>query len=462
MTSPRPFPYTRVCVFGAARSGVGAMSLLRHHDVEVVLVDERPAMEFRSLIRRLRRQYVTYYFGALPGQSDDVLRGCQAIILSPGIRLDHPLVLEAMEREMPVISEVELASYFAQAPIAAITGTNGKTTTTTLAGQMVTDAGINAVVAGNIGRAFSDAVLSSEDENRKTVLVTEVSSFQLESIEDFRPHIATILNVTRDHMDRYPSMADYIEAKYRITLNQEEDDYLILNADDPLTMKAAEETLAQVYTFSAEKEVEQGAYVKDGRIYLKENGEVIPFCNVSDVPIPGAHNVENTLAALILSRCLGISADSLRKTLRKFKGVEHRIEFVAQSNEGIMYYNDSKATNIDSLEKALLSFEKPVILVAGGKDKQAAFERLNSLVKDRVKGLVLIGEAGPVMKRAWGQLAETRDAKTMEEAVKVAAGMAGAGDVVLLSPACASFDMFKDYEERGRTFKRCVRNQLGL
>jgi UDP-N-acetylmuramoylalanine--D-glutamate ligase len=459
MTRIRPFPYNRVCVFGAARSGVGAMHLLRHHNIEVTLVDERPAMEFRSLIRRLRRSYVTAYFGPI---KEDVLRGCQAVVLSPGIPLTHPMVQQAMDRDLPIISEVELASYFACAPIVAITGTNGKTTTTTLTGQMVTDAGINAVVSGNIGRAFSDAVLSSQDESRRTVLVTEVSSFQLESIEEFHPHVAVILNITRDHMDRYNSMREYIDAKFRITLNQTDDDFLILNQDDPLTMKCAEETSAEVYTISMSEEVEQGAFVSDGRIYLKEDDKVIPFCNVEDIPIPGAHNVQNTLASLVICRRVGIEADVLRKTLLKFKGVEHRIEFVAQSPDGVRYYNDSKATNVDSLEKALLSFDKPVVLVAGGKDKQSAYDRLNSLVKERVKGLVLIGEAKPLIKRAWGHLVETREAGSMEEAVKVASAMSRSGDVVLLSPACASFDMFKDYEDRGRQFKRCVRTQLGL
>ncbi|HNM45991.1 MAG TPA: UDP-N-acetylmuramoyl-L-alanine--D-glutamate ligase [Candidatus Sumerlaeota bacterium] len=460
MTKIRPFPYSRVCVFGAARSGVGAMHLLRHHNIEVTLVDERPAMEFRSLIRRLRRSYVTAHFGPI---KEDVLRGCQAIVLSPGIPLTHPLVQQAMDRDLPIISEVELASYFACAPIVAITGTNGKTTTTTLTGQMVTDAGINAVVSGNIGRAFSDAVLSSQDESRKTVLVTEVSSFQLESIEEFHPHVALILNITRDHMDRYSSMRDYIEAKYRVTLNQTEDDFLVLNADDPLTMKCAEESSAQILTFSMTKEVEEGAFVADGRIYLKEDGKVTPFCNVEDIPIPGAHNVQNTLASLVICRALGIQADTLRKTLLKFKGVEHRIELVEKSKTGVAYYNDSKATNVDSLEKALLSFEnKPVILIAGGKDKQSAYDRLNSLVKERVKALILLGEAKPLIKKAWGNLVETKEAATMEEAVKIATGISRPGDVVLLSPACASFDMFKDYEDRGRVFKRCVRNQLGL
>jgi UDP-N-acetylmuramoylalanine--D-glutamate ligase len=455
----RVFPYSRVCVFGAARSGVGAMSLLRHHNVEVTLVDERPAKDFRSLVRMLKRKHVTSYFGAA---KTEVLRGCEAIVVSPGIRLDHPLIQAAQERELPVISEVELASFFAKSPIIAITGTNGKTTTTTLTAQMVHDAGYNAVAAGNIGRAFSDAVVSSQDDTRPTILVTEVSSFQLESIEEFHPRVAVILNITRDHMDRYDSMRDYIEAKFRITLNQDENDYLVLNADDPIVMRVAEQTSARIRTFSLEKEVESGAYQKDGRIYLKENGESILFCSVDDIPIPGQHNVQNTLASLVMCRSIGIEIDSLRRTLQKFKGVEHRIEFVAQSADGVKFYNDSKATNVDSLEKALLSFDKPVILVAGGKDKQSAYDRLNSLIKERVKGLVLIGEARPLIKKAWGGLVETREAGSMEEAVKQSIAMAKPGDIVLLSPACASFDMFKDFEDRGCVFKRCVRTQLGI
>lgn len=455
------FPYKRVCVFGAARSGVGAMHLLRHHNVEVVLVDEKPAMEFRSLIRRIRRLYVTAHFG-FNNSSEDVLRGCQAIVVSPGIPLTHALIQRAIQRDIPVISEVELAYYFAKSPIIAITGTNGKTTSTILAGQMVADSGINAVVSGNIGRAFSDGVLSTLDETRRTVLVTEISSFQLESIESFRPQVASILNITRDHMDRYSSMRDYVEAKFRITLNQTDEDFLILNQDDPLVMKCAEESAAQIKTFSLTKEVEDGAFLRDNTIYLKEDGVATAFCNVDDVPMPGKHNVENTLASLVMTRSIGINTDSLRKTLNKFKGVEHRIEPVAKSVDGVEYFNDSKATNVDSLEKALLSFEKPIILIAGGKDKKSAYERLNSLVKERVKGLVLIGEATPLIRKAWGSLTDTREATSMEEAVRIAGTMAKAGDVVLLSPACASFDMYKDFEDRGRVFKRAVRAHLGL
>jgi UDP-N-acetylmuramoylalanine--D-glutamate ligase len=323
---------------------------------------------------------------------------------------------------------------------------------------MLTDAGKNAVVSGNIGRAFSDAVLASQDNSRDTVLVTEVSSFQLESIEEFHPHVAAVLNISRAHEDRYPDMRDYVEAKYKITYNQDEDDFLILNADDPLCVKAAEDSLAEIWSFSMKKKVKQGTYVEGNQIFLVEEGETIPVCTLKDVPIPGMHNVENTLAAIILGRRMGAPLDSIVATLRKFKGVEHRIEYVGESKTGIRYYNDSKATNIDSLEKALLSFEQPVVLVAGGKDRAASYERLNSLVRDRVKGLVVIGETAPLIKKHWGTLVQTcTDAKDMDDAVKVATNLAGNGDVVLLSPACASWDMFKDYEDRGRAFKRSVR-----
>ncbi|MDX2176220.1 MAG: UDP-N-acetylmuramoyl-L-alanine--D-glutamate ligase [Candidatus Sumerlaeia bacterium] len=454
------FPFRRVCVFGAARSGVAAMHLLRHHNIEVTLVDERPAKEFRSLIRRIRRLYVTAHFGDL---SPKMLAGCEAIVLSPGIRLDHPFVEAALERDLPVISEVELASYFARSPIVAITGTNGKTTTTILTGQMVADSGVNAVVSGNIGRAFSDGVLSTLDETRESVLVTEVSSFQLESIETFRPRIAAILNITRDHMDRYPSMREYVEAKFQITRNQTAEDSLILNQDDPLVMKLAEETEAQVFTFSMSgNKVKQGAFLEGDRLYLKVGGEITPVCNVSEIPLPGRHNVENTLASLLMATRAGVSVDSIRGTLHKFKGVEHRIEFVAATKENVRFYNDSKATNVDSLEKALMAFDRPIVLLAGGRDKASAYDRLNHLIKEKVRGLVLIGEAAPLIEKHWGALVPTRRAKDMDEAVKSAAGLAQPGDVVLLSPACASFDMFRDFEDRGASFKRSVRNHLGL
>lgn len=456
-TEKHQFPYSRVCVFGAARSGVGAMGLLRHHGIEVVLCDEKEAKEFRSLIRRLRRAHVTYYFGKF---DETVLDHCEALVISPGIPMEHWLGQAAINRHLPIISEVELASYFTDTSICAITGTNGKTTTTSLVGQMLTDAGKNAVVSGNIGKAFSEGVLGSLDTSRDTVLVTEVSSFQLEGIDNFHPHVAAILNITRDHEDRYPDMRDYVDAKMRITYNQTEDDHLILNADDPLCVKAAEDTEAQVWWFSMSKKVSQGAYVQDDQIFLVEDGERLPVCSVKDVPLPGRHNVENTLAALLLGRRMGAPLDSLLRTLAKFKGVEHRIEFVGKSRKGVQYYNDSKATNIDSLEKALLSFDKKVVLVAGGRPRNNSFDRLNSLIRSKVKKLVLIGESAPLIKKTWGPLVETLEAKDMKEAVKLATEEAEDGDIVLLSPACASWDMFADFEERGRVFKASARDHM--
>jgi UDP-N-acetylmuramoylalanine--D-glutamate ligase len=448
------FNHKRVCVFGAARSGVGAMSLLRHHDIEVVLVDEKPAMEFRSLIRRLNRQFVTFYFNQF---GPDVLDNCDAMVVSPGIPLEHWLNQEAINRHIPIYSEVELASYFARSPICAITGTNGKTTTTTLVGQMLMDAGKNAVVSGNIGRAFSDGVLASQDISRDTVLVTEVSSFQLELIDNFHPHVAAILNFSRAHEDRYPDFRDYIEAKMKITQNQTAEDHLILNADDEHCVRIAEETDAQVWWFSLKKKVENGAYVKGDHIYLAEDGKVTQFCSIHDVPIPGMHNIQNTLAALLLGSRMGASLESLLRTLSKFKGVEHRNELVGTSKKGVRYVNDSKATNIDSLEKALLSYKNPIVLIAGGSDRNTQFDKLNHLIRQMVKKIVVIGESKPKIIKSWGSIVETIPAKDIEEAVKIAAGVAESGDIVLLSPACASWDQFKSYEERGAAFKRFVR-----
>lgn len=449
------FPYPYVLVFGAARSGVGAAHLLRHYGIGVTVVDEKPAKEFRSLIRRFKRLGVTWYFGGWDKKAFEQVR---AVVVSPGIPLDHPLIKMARSYHLPVISEVELASYFSDTKIIAITGTNGKTTATTVTGQILTDSGFSAIVSGNIGRAFSDAVLSSvqDIQPEPRVLVTEISSFQLESIQRFRPHGAALLNISRDHLDRYPSMREYIEAKYRITQNQGPGDFLVMNADDPFCVKLAEQSRARAYYFSTTQSVEQGAYVAAGTLYLREDGETVPVCDVSDVPMPGLHNVENVLASLILCRRLGVEPEQMVKSLRKFKGVEHRIEYVGE-RDGVTFWNDSKATNVDSLEKALLAFDKPIVLLAGGRDKKAAYDRLSQLVRSKVKTLVLMGEAADLMYAAWGQLVPTVQVKNMEDAVSLAANNAVSGDVVLLSPACSSFDMFKDYEERGRFFKRCVR-----
>ncbi len=450
------FPFSHALVVGSARSGVGAANLLRHYNIGVTVVDEKPAKEFRSLIRRFRRQGVTWYFGQWDKR---IFEHARVVVVSPGVPLSHPIIKMASSIGLPVISEVELACYFTDTKIVAITGTNGKTTCTTVTGKMMTDAGWNAVVAGNIGRAFSDAVLSSVQEIQRgpRILVTEISSFQLESIQRFRPHGAALLNISRDHMDRYPSMREYIAAKYRITLNQGPEDFLILNADDPFCVKLSELTQARVFYFSSTQAVERGAFMEGETIYLRDKDGTVPVCAARDIPMPGRHNIENCLASMIFCRQMGVTPEQMTASLKKFAGVEHRIELCGEKN-GVRFYNDSKATNVDSLEKALLSFEAPIVLLAGGRDKKSAYDRLNQLVKSRVKAIVLIGEAADLIDRAWGALVPTQRARTMEDAVDKAVRSAASGDVVLLSPACASFDMYKDYEERGRHFKRCVRN----
>lgn len=452
------FPFPHVLVFGAAKSGVGAAHLLRHYNIGVTVVDEKAAKEFRSLIRRFKRLGVTWYFG---GWDKSAFENVRAVVVSPGIRLDHPLIKMARSLNLPILSEVELAYYFTPAPVVAIAGTLGKTTTTILASHLLSSVGFNAIVSGNIGRAFSDGVLSSLQEVQPgaRVLVTEVSTFQLESIQRFRPHIAALLNLSRAHQDRYPNMRDYIEATYRITLNQTPADFLIVNHDDPFSMKLAERTRAQVYSFSAKGDVSQGAFADGGTLYLREGGVSIPVFNTSEFPMPGRHNVENVLATLIIGRRLGLAVDHMAEAMRKFKGVEHRIEYVGE-RDGVSFWNDSKATTVDCLEKALMSFERPIVLLAGGRDRKSAYDRLNPLIKDRVKHLILFGEAAELIHGAWGSMVSATRVKTMEEAVKNAVNQANPGDIVLLSPACASFDMFKDYEDRGRQFKRYVRNWI--
>lgn len=466
------FPYPHVLVFGAAKSGVGASNLLRHHGIGVTMVDERQPKDFRSLIRMLKRQGITWYFGPW---DQKVFEHVRAVVTSPGIPPTHPLLRQAGRMGMPILSEVELASYFTDAPILAITGTNGKTTTTTICGDIMSEARHHTIVSGNIGFAFSNGVLSSnlEEARGPRVLVTEVSSFQLEAIKRFRPHVAALLNFSQDHLDRYPSMREYIEAKYRITLNQDSRDYLILNQDDPFCMKLAERTRAQVFTFSMNREVEQGAYLKDGVIYLREGKTTIPVCDRNDIPIPGDHNVENVLASFAACRRLGVQVPTLVSALRKCKGVEHRTEKVVEKNN-IIYYNDSKATNLDSLEKALQSFSRPIVLIAGGRDKKSDYSRLNALVSQKVKALVLIGEAAPLIEQAWSkivptkhikfatqkdgkQLEDVEKIKLMTEVVKTAQSLSAPGDIVLLSPACSSYDQFDNFEERGSVYKRCVR-----
>lgn len=373
------------------------------------------------------------------------------IILSPGVNPAIEPVRKALGKGVQVISEVELAYHFIRIPIIAVTGTNGKTTTTLLIGEMLKDEGKRVGIGGNVGEPL---ILFVEGRDRWETLVVEVSSFQLEGIREFRPRCSILLNITEDHLDRYPRYEDYIEAKLRIFKNQGIGDTAILNRDDPVVMRHEEKVRAKKFFFSRKEKVEEGAFSNGESILLRLNGAEEVY-SLSQSPLKGIHNVENMMAAIIVARLFGSSKGAVERVLRRFKGLEHRLEFIREV-EGVCYYNDSKGTNVGSVVKSLQSFQGPVILIAGGKDKHTDLHPLGEWVRSRVRRMILIGEAKERMARELGALTDTVMARSMEEAVLLAHRSAKKGEVVLLSPACSSFDMFKDYEERGRVFKEAV------
>jgi UDP-N-acetylmuramoylalanine--D-glutamate ligase len=351
-----------------------------------------------------------------------------------------------------VIGEIELAVQFLRGCIVAITGSNGKTTTTTLAGKIVAAGGYPTVVGGNIG---TPAISLVERATPETITVLEVSSFQLETIRTFRPKIAVVLNVTPDHLDRHRTLAAYTDAKARIFENQQAEDFAVLNADDSVCVGMASRTRAQVFWFSRKKEVQQGAYVHNGRVWFRGAAGQRETMLVSEIPLKGAHNVENVLAAVCVGALLGCAPERMRKAVRDFQAVEHRLEYVA-TIRGVEYYNDSKATNVDATIKALESFPANVHLILGGKDKGSDYSVLNDLLRRRVKRVYTIGAAAGKIESQIKSAVEIVHAETLENAVKRAGAAAQPGDIVLLAPACASFDQFQNYEHRGRVFKEVV------
>ena len=352
-----------------------------------------------------------------------------------------------------VIGEIELAAQFLPGPIVAITGSNGKTTTTTLTGEIMTAAGFSALVGGNIG---TPAISLAERAKPETAIVLEVSSFQLETIQTFRPKVAVVLNVTPDHLDRHRTFEVYVDAKARIFENQQGSDFAVLNADDLTCVAMGARTRAQVFWFSRQKEVEHGACVRDGNIVFRDNSGQREIMQVSEIPLKGAHNLENVLAAVCAGALMGCAPEKIRQAVCDFKAVEHRLEFVT-TIRGVDYYNDSKATNVDATIKALESFPANIHLILGGKDKGSDYTVLNDLLRQRVKRVYTIGAAAAkIESQIKGP--EVVHAETLENAIRKANAAAQSGDVVLLAPACASFDQFKSYEHRGKMFKEIVRS----
>lgn len=439
----------KVSVIGAARSGVGIATLLQAHGAIAFVSDLGTKDKLARWLSELETLNIEFETG---GHSERVY-DCSMMVISPGVPSTAEVVRNALRRNVRVVSELEVASWFSPCPVVAITGSNGKTTTTTLVGRILADARIEHIVAGNIGTAFSTVV---GDLRPTDIAVLEVSSFQLDHIESFRPSISVILNITEDHMDRYDySMEKYSASKGRIFMNQRDQDILIYNADDPWTSRIVPRANCRTIPFSAKQRLNEGAFVERGRLMTVLDGKQSETINVEEISIKGLHNLYNSMAATLVGRLLGASTASIRSTLRNFKGVEHRLEFVKEVN-GVRYINDSKATNVDSVWYALQAFKEPIVLLLGGRDKGNDYSRLKEVVADRVKAIIAIGESAAKVESFFGASVRTVVATSMEEAVQAAQRQAEPGDVVLLSPACASFDWFENYEHRGRVFKETV------
>lgn len=439
----------KALVVGLARSGVSAVRLLLREGAKVTVTDTAGKDKLVGAVSRLKGLSISYELG---GHNPETFLKSDLIIISPGVPYKSEYLLKAKEKGIPVISEIELAYNLLKPPIIGITGTNGKSTVTTLTGELIKACKRNVFVGGNLGTALTDAVLS---DKKWDAAVAEISSFQLETIRDFRPKTAVLLNITPDHLDRYASMDEYVWAKARIFENQDKNDFAILNADDPYTAGITKKMNADVILFSRLKDVKRGVYIKGSDIVSNISGKDEIVIKTDELGIKGVHNIENAMASIAAAQLSGCPVEFMRPVLKRFAGLEHRLELVKTIN-GVKYINDSKGTNVGAVVKSLEGFSEPVILIAGGLDKGGDFTPLRGLVKEKVKCLILIGKAKDKIAEAVGGLTDTIFASSLEDAVNIASHKADKGDVVLLSPACASFDMFKNYEERGRVFKEAV------
>ena len=439
----------RVLVVGLGKSGVASALFLKVRGARVTVSDTKSPDQLRDEIPLLLDQGIAVETG---GHGERTFRGQDLIVVSPGVPFDAPPLVQARASGEPVIGEVELAAQHLPGPIVAITGSNGKTTTTTLAGEVLTAGGIPTLVGGNIGTPAISLVGQAKPD---TAVVLEVSSFQLETIDTFRPKVAVILNITPDHLDRHRTFQAYIEAKVRIFENQQASDFAVRNDDDATCRTLGDRSRGQVFWFSRKKELRRGAWVKDGQILFRDAQSQREIMLVSEIPLKGAHNVENVLAAICTGALMGCEPAKIRQAVLSFKAVEHRLEYVA-TIKGVEYYDDSKATNVDATIKALESFPKNIHLILGGKDKGSDYTVLNDLLRQRVKRVYAIGAAAEKIESHIKGTVEVVHAETLENAIRRAAAVAQPGDIVLLAPACASFDQFQSYNHRGRVFKEVV------
>lgn len=443
----------KILIIGSGVSGIGAARLLLEAGAHPVLYDSNERLSQEEVRSRLPENCgIRILLGELPEKEK---KETEVAVLSPGVPIDLPLVEEMRQNGVTIWGEVELAYHFAKGKLAAVTGTNGKTTTTALVGEILRSFYQEVFVVGNIGNAYTKEALRMTEES---VTVAEISSFQLETIESFHPQVSAVLNITPDHLNRHHTMECYIETKERIAENQGASDTCVLNYDDPLTRQFGRRVKAKVLYFSRKHILDQGIYL-DGSSMIYGDGETrTKICEIKELKLLGAHNHENVMAAAAIGIAMGVPVSQIRSTVIRFEAVEHRIEFVAEKN-GAVYYNDSKGTNTDASIKAVEAMTRPVVLIGGGYDKHVEFDDWVKTFPGRVKWLVLLGATAR-------QIADTAEkygfdrivfAEDMEEAVQLCAQKAEPGDAVLLSPACASWGMFKNYEERGRVFKELVK-----
>ncbi len=448
-SSPPRLAGCRVVVVGAQKSGAAMARFLLSRQASVVLTDVRPLETLGPEAEAVRREGATLQTG---GHETRAFVEADLIAVSPGVPLGIAPIAEARRRGVRVVGEIELASWFLQGILIGITGTNGKSTTTALAAHLLAHAGLKAVACGNIGLPLTDLIPRDAPDH---YYVVELSSFQLEGIDTFRPWIAALLNLAPDHQDRYETQIPYYQAKSRIFRNQGAADHAILNRDDPEVWGLAPALKARVHPFSRARDLDDGAVLKDDRIVVRRGGREIRAIPLSRVPLFGAHNIENVMAALLVADLCGVPLPRAERGLGDFRGLPHRLEKL-RDLDGVAYYNDSKATNVAATMKSLESFPGKVVLILGGKDKGGDFTQLLPLIRDRVAHLVLMGRARDTIAAQLGQVVPFTKTATLAEAVQAARAAAPDGSVVLLAPACASFDQYSGFEERGEDFRRLV------
>ena len=444
----------KVLVFGSGKSGIGAADLLEQTGATPVIYDGNEKIDKEAVLHKIPHHSRTeVYAGKLPKEVQDSL---DLVVLSPGVPTDIPMVRAFYEQRLPVWGEVELAYRTGKGRVLAITGTNGKTTTTALLGKIMKDAEDSVFVVGNIGTPYTSKALEMKDN---TTTVAEISSFQLETIEEFAPAVSAILNITEDHLNRHHTMEEYIRVKELIVKNQTADNYCVLNYEDPVLREFGKNIVPKTVYFSSERVLEQGIYLDGDQIILKTEKEEIPVVHTGDLKLLGKHNFENVMAAVAMAYYAGVSIDSIRRSICEFTAVEHRIEYVTEKN-GVAYYNDSKGTNPDAAIKGIQAMNRPTLLIGGGYDKGSSYDEWLNAFDGKVRYLVLIGQTRDKIREAAERLGVCPCilCENLEEAVKICAEKAEPGDAVLLSPACASWGQFDNYEQRGDMFKEYVRN----